>query len=91
MDVLERTGALDYARRRAVQESEAGAAALAALPPSPHKENLLELASFAATAHVLNQRYGSAEQPPRMPRTRDCRSPAAGQQQKCRPEIRGVA
>ena len=48
MDVLDRTGALDYARDRAVAESEAGAAALASLPPSPHKENLLELASFAA-------------------------------------------
>ncbi len=49
MEVLERTGALDYARRRAVQESEAGAATLAALPPSPHKQNLLELSFFAAT------------------------------------------
>ena len=48
MSVLERTGALDYARRRAVQESEAGAATLAVLPPSPYKENLLELVSFAA-------------------------------------------
>ena len=48
MDILERTGALDYARFRAVQESEAGAATLAALPPSPYKENLLELISFAA-------------------------------------------
>ena len=48
MDVLERTGALDYARRRAVQESEAGAASVAVLPPSPYKENLLELVSFAA-------------------------------------------
>ena len=48
MDVLGRTGALDYARHRAAEESEAGAACVAALPPSPHKENLLELASFAA-------------------------------------------
>ena len=48
MDVLDRTGALDYARDRAVAESESGATALASLPPSPHKENLLELASFAA-------------------------------------------
>ena len=48
MDVLDRTGALHYARDRAVAESEAGAASLASLPPSPHKENLLELASFAA-------------------------------------------
>jgi octaprenyl-diphosphate synthase len=48
MDVLERTGALDYARARAVEESEAGAASLQALPSSPFKENLLELAAFAA-------------------------------------------
>jgi octaprenyl-diphosphate synthase len=48
MDVLERTGALDYARARAVQESEAGAASLQALPSSPFKENLLELVAFAA-------------------------------------------
>ena len=43
-----RTGALDYARECAVRESESAAACVAGLPPSPHKENLLELASFAA-------------------------------------------
>jgi octaprenyl-diphosphate synthase len=48
MDVLERTGALEYARSRAMQESEAGATNLGALPPSPFKENLLELVAFAA-------------------------------------------
>jgi octaprenyl-diphosphate synthase len=48
MDVLARTGALDYARERAVRESESAVACVAGLPPSPHKENLLELASFAA-------------------------------------------
>jgi octaprenyl-diphosphate synthase len=48
MDVLARTGALDYARECAVRESESAAACVAGLPPSPHKENLLELASFAA-------------------------------------------
>ncbi len=48
MDVLSRTSALDYARERAVRESEAAAVCVAGLPPSPHKENLLELASFAA-------------------------------------------
>jgi octaprenyl-diphosphate synthase len=48
LDVLTRTGALDYARDCAVRESEAAAACVTALPPSPHKENLLELASFAA-------------------------------------------
>jgi octaprenyl-diphosphate synthase len=48
MDVLARTGALDYARACAVRESESAVACVAGLPPSPHKENLLELASFAA-------------------------------------------
>ena len=48
MDVLARTGALDYARRCAVQESDAAAACVTNLPASPHRENLLELASFAA-------------------------------------------
>jgi octaprenyl-diphosphate synthase len=48
MDVLARTGALDYARRCAVRESEKAAACVTDLPPSPHRESLLELASFAA-------------------------------------------
>ena len=48
MDVLARTGSLDYARQCAVHESEAAAACARGLPPSPHRENLLELASFAA-------------------------------------------
>jgi octaprenyl-diphosphate synthase len=48
MDVLARTGALDYARRCAVRESETAAACVTDLPPSPHRESLLELASFAA-------------------------------------------
>ena len=47
MAVLERTGALAYARSRA--ERRAGrSATLTALPASPYKENLLELVSFAA-------------------------------------------
>ena len=41
-------GALDYARRCAVRESEHAAACAADLPPSPQRESLLELASFAA-------------------------------------------
>jgi octaprenyl-diphosphate synthase len=48
LDVLARTGALDYSRQRALVESEAAAACVADLPPSPHQESLLELASFAA-------------------------------------------
>jgi octaprenyl-diphosphate synthase len=47
LDVLSRTGALDYARACAERESEAAAACLAGLPPSPERENLLELAAFA--------------------------------------------
>ena len=48
MDVLARTGALDYTRERAERESDAAAGALAVLPDSPDRESLLELASFAA-------------------------------------------
>jgi octaprenyl-diphosphate synthase len=46
-DVLTRTGALDHARACAQRESDAAAACVAGLPASPHRENLLELASFA--------------------------------------------
>ncbi len=49
VDVLLRTGALDYARARAVQESEAAKACIAEVPDSPHRKILLELASFAAS------------------------------------------
>jgi octaprenyl-diphosphate synthase len=45
--VLQRTGALDHARACAQRESEAAAACVGGLPASPHRENLLELASFA--------------------------------------------
>jgi octaprenyl-diphosphate synthase len=45
--VLRRTGALEHARACAQRESDAAAACVAGLPPSPHRENLLELASFA--------------------------------------------
>jgi octaprenyl-diphosphate synthase len=48
MDVLARTGALEYSRRCAVRESETAAGCVTDLPPSPHRESLLELASFAA-------------------------------------------
>lgn len=48
VDVLVRTGALDYARWRAQEHSDAAAAAIADLPDSPDRESLLELASFAA-------------------------------------------
>jgi len=48
VDVLARTGALDYARDRARLESEAAARCVSDLPASPQRESLLELASFAA-------------------------------------------
>jgi octaprenyl-diphosphate synthase len=48
LDVLRRTGALDYARECANRESEAAAACVAGLPDSPDRRNLLELAAFAA-------------------------------------------
>jgi octaprenyl-diphosphate synthase len=47
--VVRGTGALDYAREVAVREAEAARAALTQLPPSKHKESLLELASFSVT------------------------------------------
>lgn len=47
--VVRATGALDYAREVAVREAEAARAALTPLPPSKHKESLLELASFSVT------------------------------------------
>ncbi len=48
VDVLARTGALDYARERARIESDAAARCVGSLEPSPHRESLLELATFAA-------------------------------------------
>jgi len=43
------TGALDYAKARAQQESEAACAAISAMPSSTYKDSLLQLASFAVT------------------------------------------
>jgi len=48
MDVLARTGSLDYTLQYAIRESDAAAACVGDLPPSPYRESLLELASFAA-------------------------------------------
>ena len=48
MDVLVRTRALDYTRERAAREAAAAAALAETLPLSPHRQTLLELASFAA-------------------------------------------
>ncbi|MES2355922.1 MAG: octaprenyl diphosphate synthase [Pseudomonadota bacterium] len=43
------TGALDYAKERARQESDMACKAIEILPHSGHKESLLKLASFAVT------------------------------------------
>ncbi len=48
MRILEETGALGYARDRAVDEGRKAVAALGGLPPSPHAQSLLQLATFAA-------------------------------------------
>ena len=45
---LHRTGALEYARERAIAESQAAAACLAVLPASPAATSLLQLSTFAA-------------------------------------------
>jgi octaprenyl-diphosphate synthase len=44
---LERTGALTYAKECAQREVRLAADCLAGLPDSPHRQNLLELTSFA--------------------------------------------
>ena len=46
--VLERTGALAYARNRAADEGRLAAACVAGVPASPYSRSLLELAAFAA-------------------------------------------
>jgi octaprenyl-diphosphate synthase len=48
LDVLTRTGALDYARHRAADEARRAAEQLAGVPASPYSRSLLELAAFAA-------------------------------------------
>jgi octaprenyl-diphosphate synthase len=48
VDVLSRTGALDYARERAKAETDAAIRCVEGLSASPQRESLLELATFAA-------------------------------------------
>ncbi|GIK85371.1 MAG: octaprenyl diphosphate synthase [Betaproteobacteria bacterium] len=48
VDVLQRTGALAYARDRAAEQGRLARACLDGLAPSPYARNLLDLASFAA-------------------------------------------
>ena len=47
LQVIQQTGALDYARQRAQAESEIASATIASLPNSNYKECLLQLAVFA--------------------------------------------
>lgn len=49
IETIRSTGALDYAREQARQESRAAGEALARVPHSRQREYLLELASFAVT------------------------------------------
>ena len=48
MDVLVRTRSLEYTRDRAAREAAAAVTLAETLPVSPHRQTLLELASFAA-------------------------------------------
>lgn len=45
--IIEQTGALDYARAQAEQETLEAIGAVSCLPPSAHREALIELARFA--------------------------------------------
>jgi octaprenyl-diphosphate synthase len=47
LDVIQQTGALNYARKRAQAESDTAAAAIMSLPESEYKECLLQLTTFA--------------------------------------------
>jgi octaprenyl-diphosphate synthase len=49
LDAIRGSGALDYARAQALAESRAACEALAALPASPYRDHLLQLADFAVT------------------------------------------
>ncbi len=52
LEVIQQTGALDYARQRAQAESEAASGVISLLPVSSYKDALLELATFA-----INRNY----------------------------------
>ncbi len=49
LEVIQQTGALDYARQRAQDESNIASATIASLPKSEYKECLVQLAVFAVT------------------------------------------
>jgi octaprenyl-diphosphate synthase len=48
MDAIESTGSITYTARRAEEEASRATAALAAIPDSPYKQALLDLAHFSA-------------------------------------------
>lgn len=47
--VVQQTGALEYTRQQAQREADIARAALAALPDTPYKKSLMELAEYAAS------------------------------------------
>src|SRR5512135_2254985 len=49
LEIIRKTGALEFTRQQALREAEAACAAIAAFSDSKHKQCLLELANFAAT------------------------------------------
>jgi len=49
MRAIRETGALDYVRQQARREADIACAAISHLPPSNHKESLLQLSDFAVT------------------------------------------
>ena len=49
LQVIKQTGALEYTRQQAQQESNAACTALKVLPDTNYKQSLLQLANFAAT------------------------------------------
>ncbi len=51
MDAIESTGSITYTARRAQDEATLAAAALVAIPDSPYKQALLDLAHFSAHRH----------------------------------------
>jgi len=49
LQIVQRTGALEYTRQQAKRESDIARGLLSGLPETPYKKSLLELAEFAAT------------------------------------------
>jgi octaprenyl-diphosphate synthase len=49
LEIIQETGALDYAKQRAQKEAEIATEAIAKLADSSYKECLLQLAYFAVT------------------------------------------